>query len=110
MRPLLVVLAPVLLLFASVEADAQQPAAAAATFVVHVDAQGSLSVAGDATPLDDSSVVAQAAAALNRDGDMLLVVEASSDAPYQGVVRAAQLLQQAGARKISFHTSAPTQQ
>jgi biopolymer transport protein ExbD len=98
------------LFFASVEAGAQQPAAAAATFVVHVDEQGSLSVAGDPTPLDDASVVAQAAAALNRDADTQLVVEASSDAPYQGVVRAAQLLQQSGARKISFHTSAPTQQ
>jgi biopolymer transport protein ExbD len=109
-RPLLVVLAPVLLLFAGVQAGAQQPAAAAATFVVHVDAEGSLSVAGDATPLDDSSVVAQAAAALSRDADTLLVVEASSDAPQQGVIRASQLLQQSGARKISFRTSAPTQQ
>ena len=106
MRPLLVVLAAVLLFFAS--AGAQQPAEAVATFVVHVDEQGSLSVAGDA--LDDSSVIAQATAALNRDADTLLVVEADSRASAQGVTRAAQLLQQSGARKISFRTAAPTQQ
>src|SRR5262245_4430330 len=98
MRPLLVVLATALLFLASVEAGAQQPAEAAATFVVHVDEQGSLSVAGDATSLDDSSVIAQATAALNRDADTLLVVEADSRAPSQEVTRAAQLLQQSGAR------------
>ena len=108
MRPLLVVVATVLLFFASVEAGAQQSAEAAAMFVVHVDEHGSLSVAGDAT--DDSSVIAQATAALNRDVDTLLVVEADSRAPSQGVTRAAQLLQQSGARKISFRTAAPTQQ
>lgn len=109
MRFVVVVLAAVVSFFAFVNAGAQQPDAAA-TFVVHVDRQGLLSVAGDATPLDDSAVMAQAGAALSRDAATVLVVEGESDAPYRGVVRAARLLQQSGATKITFRTSDSTQQ
>ena len=103
MRSLAFVLAAVLPLCAFNLADAQLPDAAA-TFVVHVDGQGSLSVDGGATPADDASVMAQASAALRRDAATVLVVEGESEAPYQAVVRAAQLLQQSGAKQISFRT------
>ena len=106
MRSLNLVLAAVLPLFALTSADAQPTNAT--TFVVHVDEQGSLSV--DATPLDDSSVIAQASAALGRNAATVLIVEGESGAPRQGVVRAAQLLQQAGATKVSFRTVAAAEQ
>jgi biopolymer transport protein ExbD len=83
-------------------ASAQLPANGLGTFVLSVDRQGSYFSAGDRTPLDDAAVVAQAAAALSRGADF--VVEAEEDAPYQSVVRAAALLQQSGATKISFRT------
>lgn len=107
MRSLNFVLAAVLPLFAFASANAQQTDEM--TFVVHVDQQGALSVDTDATPLDDSSVIAQATAALGRDAATVLIVEGESGAPQQGVVRAALLLQQAGATKISFRTAAAAQ-
>ena len=103
MRSLNFVLAAALFFLVLARASAQL--VDAATFVVHVDRQGSLSVVGDATPLDDASVISQASAALARDANTVLIVEGESGAPYQGVVRAAQLLQQSGARKINFRTA-----
>jgi biopolymer transport protein ExbD len=81
-------------------ASAQLPTTGSGTFVLSVDRQGFYFSAGD--PLDEAAVVAQAAAALSRGA--ALVVEAEQDAPYQRVVRAAVLLQQSGATKISFRT------
>jgi biopolymer transport protein ExbD len=102
MRQVVKVLALVLFAFGA----AAQPTDTATTFVVHVDREGALSVAGETAPLDDASIVSQAAAALQRDSDTVLVVEGDSGAPYRDVVRAAQLLQQSGATKISFRTVA----
>ena len=83
-------------------AAAQAPDDGAA-FVLRVDSQGSFLLPGF-TPADEATVVAQAAAALSRDADVVLVVEGDKAAPYQRVTRAAVLLQEAGARKISFRT------
>jgi biopolymer transport protein ExbD len=71
---------------------------------LRVDSQGSFYVADAVAPLDEASVVAQAGAALSRNADVALVVEGDTAAPYQSVVRAAVLLQEAGAKKISFRT------
>jgi biopolymer transport protein ExbD len=84
---------------------AAQPPAARAAFILRVDSQGSFFLADATAPSDDASVVAQAAAALNRDADVALVVEGDTAAPYESVKRAALLLQEAGASRISFRTS-----
>jgi len=84
-------------------AAAQAPDDAAA-FVLRVDSEGSFSLPNAGTPLDEAEVVAQAAAALSRDADVAVVVEADKAAPYQRVTRAAALLQEAGAKEISFRT------
>ena len=71
-------------------------------FVVSVDQQGSFFVSG--TDSNESAVVEQARAALNRDAATVLVVEANALAPYESVKRAIELLHDAGAEKISFRT------
>ena len=81
---------------------AQQPTSGPVAFVLGVDRQGSYFSAVDGAPLDEAAVAARAVTAL-RLGEVL-VVEADADAPYQRVVRAAELLQQSGATKISFRT------
>jgi biopolymer transport protein ExbD len=86
-------------------ASAQQ---ARSAFVLSVDRQGSFSVAG--TGVDESSVVEQARAALSRDVNTALVVEGDEGAPFESVKRAAALLQQAGATRISFRTREADQQ
>jgi len=102
-RSLLVGLVVVVSSFVAAGAAAQAPGDGA-TFVVRVDSEGSLSLPGADGPVDEASVVAQAAAALSRDADIALVVEAETSAPYQSVTRAATLLQEAGAKRISFRT------
>lgn len=79
------------------------------TFVLSVDREGSFSVAGTGVVLNESSVLEQAAAALSRDADTALIVEADEGAPFESVKRAAVLLQAAGAQEISFRTRAATQ-
>ena len=79
------------------------------TFVLSVDRQGSISVAGTGVVLNESSVVEEAVAAMSRDADTALIVEADESAPIEGVERAAVLLQTAGARKISFRNRAANQ-
>jgi biopolymer transport protein ExbD len=103
-RSLLVALVVVVSSLVAAGAAAQDPGDAA-TFVVRVDSQGSFFLPGAVAPVDENSVVAQAAAALSRDADIALVVEAETSAPYQSVTRAAVLLQEAGAKRISFRTS-----
>ena len=103
MRHLRVVLASLISWVILAGASAQL-ATDAATFVLSVDRQGAYFSAADGTPLDEAAVVAQASAALSRDADTGVVVEAEEDAPYQSVVRAAALLQRAGAKAISFRT------
>ena len=109
MRSLLVGLGVVISSLVALGLSAQAPDAGAA-FVLRVDSQGSFFLPGAATPVDDSSVVAQAAAALTRDADVALVVESDAAAPDQRVTRAAVLLQEAGARKIAFRTRNTDQQ
>ena len=99
-----VVLASLISWFILAGASAQPATNASGTFVLSVDRQGAYSSAADGAPLDEAAVVAQATAALRRDADTALVVEAEEDAPYQSVARAAALLQQAGAKAISFRT------
>ena len=103
MRSLLVGLGVVVSTLVALGAAAQAPGDGAA-FVLRVDSQGSFLLPGAVTPADESSVVEQAAAALRRDAGVALVVEGDAAAPYQRVRRAAALLQQAGATKISFRT------
>jgi biopolymer transport protein ExbD len=83
---------------------AAQSAGDGAVFVVRVDSQGSFFLADAVAPLDEASIVAQAASALARNADMALVVEGDIAAPYRSVARAAALLQEAGAKRISFRT------
>ena len=106
MRTLSVVLGVNASAFFSIGAGAQQSTDDAGTFVLSVDQEGSYFVAetGSAVALNESSVVEQAIAALRRNADVTLVVEANEDTPYASVVRAATLLQQAGATKIVFRT------
>ena len=104
MRHLRVVLASLISLVILAGASAQLATNASGTFVLSVDRQGAYFSAADGTPLDEAAVVAQASAALSRDADTGVVVEAEEDAPYQSVVRAAALLQRAGAKAISFRT------
>ena len=79
------------------------------TFVLSVDRQGSISMAGTGVVLNESSGVEEAVAAMSRDADTALIVEADESAPIEGVERAAVLLQTAGARKISFRNRAANQ-
>jgi biopolymer transport protein ExbD len=102
MRCLRVVFSLVISSWILVSAVAQLPTNGSSTFVLNVDREGAFSLAG--TPLDDAAVVAQAAAVLSRNADTALVVEADAGAPSQSVARAAALLQQSGATKISFRT------
>lgn len=103
MRSLLVGLGIVVSSLVAFGAAAQAPTDGAA-FVLRVDSQGSFFLPGAAAPVDEASVVAQAAAALRRDANVALVVEGDTTAPSERVTRAAALLQEAGARKISFRT------
>ena len=73
-------------------------------FVLRVDSQGSFFVANGVSPLDEASVIAEAAAALSRNADVAVVVEGDTAAPYESVKRAAVLLQEAGAKWIAFRT------
>ena len=109
MRSLLVVLGIVVSSLVVVGAAGQAPGDAGA-FVLRVDSEGSFFLADAVTPLDEAAVVAQAAAALGRDADVALVVEGDRDAPYESVKRAAVLLQEAGAKRISFRTRNVAQQ
>jgi biopolymer transport protein ExbD len=102
-RALLIGLGVVVSSLVAAGAAAQAPDDGAA-FVLRVDSEGSFSLPSAVTPLDEAAVVAQAAAALSRNAGVELVVEADTAAPYQRVTRAAVLLQQAGATKISFRT------
>ena len=102
MRSLLVVLGVVVSSLVAVGAAGQ---AAGDAFVLRVDSEGSFFLADDSAPLDEASVVARAAVALSRDADVALVVEGDTAAPYESVKRAAVLLQEAGAKRISFHFS-----
>jgi biopolymer transport protein ExbD len=102
-RSLLVGLVVVVSSLVAAGAAAQAPGDQA-TFVVRVDSEGSFFLPGALAPADEASVVAQAAAALSRDAGIALVVEGDASAPYQSVTRAATLLQEAGAKKISFRT------
>ena len=108
MRSLLVGFGVVVSAFLVVSVAAQSPADGAA-FVLRVDSEGSFFLADAVTPLDEASVVAQAVAALRRKADVALVVEADSAAPYQSVIRASVLLQEGGAKKIAFRTTAADQ-
>jgi biopolymer transport protein ExbD len=105
-RCLLVVLGIVVSSLVAVGAAGQAPEDGGA-FVLRVDSEGSFFLAD--APLDEASVVAQAAAALARDADVALVVEGDTAAPYESVQRAAVLLQEAGAKRISFRTRNPAQ-
>ena len=109
MRSLLCCLGIVVSLLVAVGVTAQS-AGDSAAFVLRVDSQGSFFLADAAEPSDEASVVAQAAAALNRDANVALVVEGDADAPYQSVTCAALLLQEAGAKRISFRTRSANQQ
>jgi bla regulator protein BlaR1 len=86
-----------------------EPPVLSSTFVLSVDRQGSLSVHGTSVALNDRTVVEQAFAALSRDADTALIVEGEEGAPVEGMRRAAELLQTAGAQKISFRTRAANQ-
>ena len=103
MRSLLIGLGVVVLSLAAAGAAAQAPDDGA-VFVLRVDSAGSFSLPSAVTPLDEAEVVAQAAAALSRNANVALVVEADTAAPYQRVTRAAVLLKEAGGTKISFRT------
>jgi len=102
-RSLLVILGIVVSSLVAVGAAGQGPGDDGA-FVLRVDSEGSFFLADAVAPLDEASVVAQAAAALDRDADVVLVVEGDTAAPYESVKRAAVLLQEAGAKRISFRT------
>jgi biopolymer transport protein ExbD len=106
MRTRFVVLAAIVSAFVAVGASSQPVTDDAGGFVLNVDPQGSFFVAGTSTALalSESSVVEQAVAALRRNADVKLIVEAAESAPYASVVRAATLLQQAGAKRIVFRT------
>lgn len=104
MRSLLVGFVLVVSSLVAAGAAAQAPGDGAA-FVLRVDSEGSFFSPGAVAPVDEASVIAQAAAALSRDADIPIVVEADTSAPYQSVTRAAALLQEAGAKKISFRTT-----
>ena len=106
MRTLFVVLGVIASAFFSIGAVAQQSTDDAGTFVLSVDREGAYFVAGsnNALALNESSVVEQAGAALLRNADVTFVVEANEGTPYASVVRAATLLQEAGAKRIVFRT------
>ena len=106
MRAFLLILGILASWFVLVEAGAQSSRDSADIFVLSVDEQGLFSVSGDddALRLNESSVVEQAVAALRRDAATTYVVEADEGAPYESVRRAAVLLQEAGATRISFQT------
>ena len=106
MRTLFSVLALIVSAFVVVGASAQLSTDDAGAFVLNVDPQGSYFVAGSSTALalNESSVVEQAVAAVRRNADVTLIVEAAEGTPYESVVRAATLLQQAGAKRIVFRT------
>ena len=80
-----------------------------ASFVLRVDSQGAYFLPDVASPVDEASVVTRAAAALSRDAGVAIVVEGDAAAPYARVARAAALLQEAGATRISFRTTNPSQ-
>lgn len=105
MRYLLVVLGIVVSSLVAVGVAGQAPGDGG-YFVLRVDSEGSFFVADAAAPLDEGSVITQAAAALSRNADVALVVEGDAAAPYERVKRAAALLQEAGAKRISFRTKA----
>lgn len=107
MRTLFAFLAIAALTLIGFGARAQQSADTPSEFVLHVDTQGAYFVAEDssAPAPRESSVVEQAASALSRNPNIMLVVEADAGAPEASVVQAAELLQQAGARKIAFRTA-----
>ena len=107
MRSLLVVLGVVVSSLLAVGAAGQ---AAGDAFVLRVDSEGSYFLADTLAPLDEASVVAQAAAALSRNADVAVVVEGDTAAPYESVKRAAVLLQEAGAKRIAFRTRNTAQQ
>ena len=104
MRSLLFSLGVVVSSLVALSVAAQSPGDRAA-FILRVDAQGSFFLSDATVPTDDASVVAQAVAALTRDANVALVVEGDSAAPYESMRRAARLLQEAGASRISFRTS-----
>ena len=89
---------------------AAQVAADGKPFVLRVDSHGSFFLADDIAPLDEASVLAQAAAALNRNRNVAVVVEGDTAAPFESVKRAAVLLQEAGAKWIAFRTRNTAQQ
>ena len=109
MRSLLASIIALASSFAIVTAGAQAPRDEGSAFVLSIDRQGTLFVTADGTArsVSESAVVEQAAAALRRDAGTALIVEADEATPYDSVTRAARLLQEAGATRISFRTRAP---
>jgi biopolymer transport protein ExbD len=96
----------VTLLVVVVGANAQAPVASPEEFTLRVDSEGlfSATVGGAQLPLDEAAVRERASAALRAGGGVIFAVEADAAAPLARVTRAAQLLQQAGATRIDFHT------
>ena len=75
--------------------------------VLSVDRDGRyyLNSGGDEdAPIDEAEVARRAAAVLERDADVPVLVKADERVPYGSVVRGMVLLQQAGAKKIGFLT------
>ena len=70
-------------------------------FAVSVDAQGRVSV--DAQPVSrDEELRDRAVAALGKDPELRAVIQASGDARHVAVMRAMDVLRQAGVSKIGF--------
>lgn len=75
--------------------------------VLSVDKQGRLYLnigSNEDQPIDESTVIARAAAVIRRDAQTPVLVKADETVPYGRVVTAMVLLQQAGAQKVGFIT------
>jgi biopolymer transport protein TolR len=84
-----------------IEAQKSEP------LVLSVDRQGRLYLSvgrNEDQPIDETTVVARAAAVLRRDATTPVMVKADEQVPYGRVVQAMVLLQQAGAKKVGFLT------
>jgi biopolymer transport protein ExbD len=87
-------------------ANAQVPVPSPEEFILRVDSEGLFftTVGGAQLPLDEAAVRERASAALRAGVGVVFAVETDAAAPLARVTRAAQLLQQAGATRIGFHT------
>ena len=99
-------LSSIALLIVVAGANAQAPVSSPAEFVLRVDGEGlfSVTVGGAQLPLDEAAVRERASVVLRAGVSATFAVEADAAAPFERVTRAAQLLQQAGATRIGFHT------